>query len=1326
MNSPKWAVDRIQEAKNKNSFELDLSCPINAPNNQKLQSIPEDVLSLHNLTRLKLSNNKLSEIPYSISNLIYLQTLDVSKNEFFNFPSEILKLFKLEDLNLSFNKLESIPKTINHLAELRNLDLSWNNLKAIPPEIANLKKLEILKLERNSLTTPPLDIIERGLEAIKDYFSASTEYDYLYEAKLLLLGEGGSGKSALAKAIIEQQYQLENERTTEGIDIIPWKFPFDEGNEFRVNIWEFGGQEIYHATHQFFLTKRSLYVLVADTRKEDTDFYYWLNLIQLLSENCPLIIVKNEKQDRFREINERQLMSEFENIKEILSVNVASRRGIENLKTVIKNHITTLPHIGSPLPKNWINIREHLERSQKKYIQLKEYIEICEENGFTAHGSFLLSGFLHDIGVILHFADNQILNNFMILKPKWATDAIYKVLDNKEIIRSYGSFDREDLARIWNDPEYDNMHNVLLEIMLRFQLCYRVKDEKKELFIAPQLLTENQPEYVWNEKENLKILYKYEFLPKGILIQFIAAIAQYNVKRIHNWKSGTVLMKNDAYAEVIEYYGRRTIQVRTSGKNTQQLLAIVTGELDKINSSYKRLKYEKLIPCLCSECKNNDKPYLYRFDDLTKRLERGYYLLQCPDSFNEIDIKDLLAPYISSSLLDTTKIEIAEHTVLKGEARIDDLSRHQEAKNIVSEISEKRQETKLLIVGEPGAGKTSLMKKLIEPAYIIPSKEDPTLGLNIRKWAFASSVDRSSKFITNIWDFGGQEIQYMIHHFFLTSKALYILVCDDREQKTEFDYWFRIIGLMGEDSPVLVVLNEKGSKSATNFDFLSYKNRYSSLKIEKREVDLAVNDGRLDELRSKIQSMIFDLGPIDTPSSVKWTKARESLEDHRQKNNYISIEEYFRICDQNDIFTEQEKLSLSKYLHHIGDILHFQDDSNLYNILILNPKWAIDGTYAVLANRELEVLGGRFTKQKIFTILEEKGYSFQDRNSLLNLMKKDVFELCYHLPGDILIAPQLLPKTKPEYYWIKDDNLQFQFQYPFMPKGILQRLIVRLNGYVQTDKNGKDLVWAKGGLFVKGKAIAEVIEDISPKGIQSISIRVRSLDPSLKTTPDKKALLTVIREEILNIHKSSFDQIKFDQMIPCICFACQKSNDPHLFSNEFLDRRIELRQKAQCQNSGDMVDTIKLIDDVIGFEKYIDEQNQQGKPVNIYHIYEGDKNVTNNKITINNSQLENLIVDSDIRDSFNKIDSANIEDKLKETLKQLAQAVDQMNKELPKDIAEETKDYLEKLIEESTKKKPNPKWYNVSIEGLTKAAENLGKVGKPVMELAAKVLFLLK
>lgn len=46
--------------------------------------------------------------------------------------------------------------------------------------------------------------------------------------------------------------------STKGIEIHPYSFLTEFGKEFKLNIWDFGGQVIYHATHQFFLTKRSL------------------------------------------------------------------------------------------------------------------------------------------------------------------------------------------------------------------------------------------------------------------------------------------------------------------------------------------------------------------------------------------------------------------------------------------------------------------------------------------------------------------------------------------------------------------------------------------------------------------------------------------------------------------------------------------------------------------------------------------------------------------------------------------------------------------------------------------------------------------------------------------------------------------------------------------------------------------------------------------------------------------------------------------------------------------------------------------------------------
>jgi hypothetical protein len=66
-----------------------------------------------------------------------------------------------------------------------------------------------------------------------------------------------------------------------------------------------------------------------------------------------------------------------------------------------------------------------------------------------------------------------------------------------------------------------------------------------------------------------------------------------------------------------------------------------------------------------------------------------------------------------------------------------------------------------------------------------------------------------------------------------------------------------------------------------------------------------------------------------------------------------------------------------------------------------------------------------------------------------------------------------------------------------------------------------------------------------------------------------------------------------------------------------------------------------------------------------------------------------------------------------------------MSKALPAEQATEAAEDLGKLVEEATKPKPSKKWYSVSIEGLIKAAENLDKLGEPVINLSRKVLSLL-
>lgn len=613
-------------------------------------TVPDVVSQLKKLTHLGLSSNQLSALPEWIFQLDNLASINLFNNNLTTLPATISGLRKLKLLTLRSNNLSTIPDPVYGLRSLEALDLHTNHIKEVSPKILQLESLRKLDLDKNPLVIPPPELVRRGPTAINEYFrQLETEgSDYLYEAKLLIVGESGAGKTSLAKKIANEDYVLRDEDTTKGIEVLRWAFPIGDGQQFWVNIWDFGGQEIYHATHQFFLTKRSLYVLVADTRKEDTDFYYWLNAVELLSDNSPLLIVKNEKQDRHREINERQLRGQFSNLKETLETNLATNRGLDKILAEIKHYISNLPQVGAPLPKTWVKVREALERDSRNYISLEEYLHICEQNGFRELKDKLqLGGYLHDLGVCLHFQDDPVLKKTVILKPKWGTDAVYKVLDNKRVIGNLGRVTRYDLADIWFERDYADMQDELLQLMINFKLFYRIPNS--DFYIAPQLLTENQPQYQWDETSNLILRYTYEsFMPKGIVTQFVVAMHKMVAEQRYVWRSGVILEKGQTKAEVIEHYGKREIKIRVAGKHKKELLTVVAYELDEIHASYKRLKYSKLIPCNCATCKNSQELHFYPSETLQQFIDDKQELIQCQKSYQMVGVRELIDDVIES------------------------------------------------------------------------------------------------------------------------------------------------------------------------------------------------------------------------------------------------------------------------------------------------------------------------------------------------------------------------------------------------------------------------------------------------------------------------------------------------------------------------------------------------------------------------------------------------------------------------------------------------------------------------------------------------------
>jgi internalin A len=608
------------------------------------------------LKSLDLSNAGVTQLPVEIGQAKGLKGLYLRGNKGVRLPKEIESLTNLEWLDLAGTDLTEVPAAVLKLGKLRNIDLSNNLITRLPKEIAELEELQILDVGSNPIEYPPLEALgisasgEVDIAKLRAFFrQAKGGMARLYEAKLLIVGEPGAGKTSLAKKLENPAYELRPaETTTRGVDVIHWEFPMASGEKFRVNIWDFAGQDIYKATHRFFLTKRSLYVLVADMRREDTDFYYWLSVVELFCDNSPVMIVKNRNQEWDREFDELALRGQFANLLPTRQTNLATKWKRDELDDDVMHQLMHLPFVGDELPETWVKVRDALEMDPRDYISREEYFEICRKNGFeTDEDSRQLSGYLHDLGICLHFQDDPVLDQTVILKPKWGTDAVYRVLDNKELqdgtrVVDNGRFDRKGLASIWSDPAYKGKHYELLELMKKFRLCYQVRNT--DYYIAPQLLPEKQPDYSseWDTCNNLIFKYEYKpFMPKGILTQLIVEMHREIERQDWVWQCGVILRKDDTRGEVVEHYQAREIKIRLSGKRKRELLAIVCREIDIIHDTFRRLKPVKMVPCNCGACKGTQEPHFYPYDELLEFIDKGKPR-QCGKSGEMVDPRELI------------------------------------------------------------------------------------------------------------------------------------------------------------------------------------------------------------------------------------------------------------------------------------------------------------------------------------------------------------------------------------------------------------------------------------------------------------------------------------------------------------------------------------------------------------------------------------------------------------------------------------------------------------------------------------------------------------
>ncbi|HNI46055.1 MAG TPA: leucine-rich repeat domain-containing protein, partial [Chitinophagales bacterium] len=235
-------------------------------------------------------------------------------------------------------------------------------------------------------------------------------------------------------------------------------------------------------------------------------------------------------------------------------------------------------------------------------------------------------------------------------------------------------------------------------------------------------------------------------------------------------------------------------------------------------------------------------------------------------------------------------------------------------------------EGKLLIVGEPMSGKTTLLQKLLNPKHPVPNNDDEsTIGIQVKTWQF-KDASCQNKVRINVWDFGGQEIQYLTHQFFLSANAVYALLVSPRKDSDNVDYWFNIIALLGKDddgkhSQVLAVLNEilnkeTGKSTIEHFEEKRYRSDYPELPLSVRTLNFSKDDQRFEALVCELKSLLMQLPQMGAQLPIKWNRVRKALADLQR--NYISLAEYLQLCAKKKTDETLANILLA-YLHQIGE-----------------------------------------------------------------------------------------------------------------------------------------------------------------------------------------------------------------------------------------------------------------------------------------------------------------------------------------------------------------------------------------------------------------------
>ena len=430
----------------------------------------------------------------------------------------------------------------------------------------------------------------------------------LNEVKLILVGRGGAGKTSTVQALQGLPFN-ESEESTPGIALCDWTMDGGKGEPVTAHVWDFAGQVITHALHQFFFSVRSVYVVVLTGREnnERDDAEYWLRLIKAFGTDeqgkGPPVIVALNKWDEpgcRPAVDRGALQERYPFIRGFVEVDCKTNKGIAKLKAALCREVDHLPWVREPFPAAWDAVRRAQSTGRKKraHLTYAEYRALCAKHGVPDEGQQdSLAEILHNLGAALNYRNDPRLREATVLQPEWLTKNVYALVRQAE--KKAGVLTQADVDVVLRREKDAAMRAYLLQIMARFEIAYtpRASDEAGGLWLVPQALPDKQPEGVRTFRDATdatRLRYSYQALPEGLVARAIvrlhAFIEEVNGSK-QQWASGVILSREGARALIRTEAQDRQVMVTVTGpgKARQQLAGLCQAEMRGIHAEIRGL-----------------------------------------------------------------------------------------------------------------------------------------------------------------------------------------------------------------------------------------------------------------------------------------------------------------------------------------------------------------------------------------------------------------------------------------------------------------------------------------------------------------------------------------------------------------------------------------------------------------------------------------------------------------------------------------------------------------------------------------------------------------